>query len=49
MGDVQLLPLMVGVIVASISGLLISRWGRYKIFPIVGTALMVVAVLLLWG
>ena len=44
----QLLPLMAGVIVASIgSGLLITRWGRYKIFPIVGTALMVVGLFLL--
>ncbi len=44
----QLLPLMAGVIVASIgSGLLITRTGRYKIFPIVGTALMVVGLFLL--
>ena len=44
----QLLPLMAGVLIASIgSGQLISRYGRYKIFPIVGTALMVVGMLLL--
>src|SRR5437899_5037991 len=44
----QLLPLMAGVIVASIgSGLLITRWGRYKIFPIVGTAWLVVGLFLL--
>ncbi len=36
----QLLPLMLGMLVFSIvSGRLISRWGRYKGFPIAGTAL----------
>jgi EmrB/QacA subfamily drug resistance transporter len=36
----QLLPLMLGMLFFSIvSGRLISRWGRYKIFPIVGTLL----------
>ena len=44
----QLLPLMAGVLVASIgSGQLISRTGRYKIFPIVGTAVMTVGAWLL--
>jgi EmrB/QacA subfamily drug resistance transporter len=44
----QLLPLMLGVLVASIgSGQLITRVGRYKVFPIVGTGLMVVGLLLL--
>ena len=44
----QLLPLMAGVLVASIgSGQLISRAGRYKVFPIVGTGLMIVGLLLL--
>jgi MFS family permease len=44
----QMLPLMAGVLVASIgSGQLISRFGRYKVFPIVGTALMVGGSLLL--
>ncbi len=39
----QLLPLMAGLLVTSIgSGILISRWGRYKIFPICGTAVMAV-------
>jgi EmrB/QacA subfamily drug resistance transporter len=39
----QLLPLMLGLLTASIgSGQLISRTGRYKIFPIVGTAVMFV-------
>jgi len=44
----QLLPLMAGVLIASIgSGQLISRFGRYKLFPILGTGLMVVGLLLL--
>jgi EmrB/QacA subfamily drug resistance transporter len=44
----QLLPLMAGLLTASIgSGLLITKFGRYKIFPIVGTALMVVGLYLL--
>jgi EmrB/QacA subfamily drug resistance transporter len=44
----QLLPLMAGVLVASIgSGQLISRTGRYKIFPVVGTAVMTIGAWLL--
>ena len=44
----QMLPLMAGVLIASIgSGQVITRYGRYKVFPIVGTALMVVGMLLL--
>jgi EmrB/QacA subfamily drug resistance transporter len=44
----NLLPLMVGLLTASIgSGQIISRMGRYKIFPIVGTALAAIAMLLL--
>ena len=44
----QMLPLMAGVLIASIgSGQLITRYGRYKLFPIMGTALMVVGLLLL--
>jgi len=44
----QLTPLMGGVLVTSItSGQLISRLGRYRMFPIAGTALMVVAMFLL--
>ena len=39
----ELLPIMVGLFTASIgSGQIIARVGRYKIFPIVGTALMTV-------
>ena len=44
-----LLPLMVGIIASSvISGQLTSRTGRYKIFPVVGTALMTAALLMLF-
>ncbi len=44
----ELLPLMAGVLIASIgSGQVITRAGRYKIFPIVGTGLMVVGMFLL--
>ncbi|MFV0461018.1 MAG: MDR family MFS transporter [Actinomycetales bacterium] len=43
-----MLPLMVGIMSASImSGQLISRTGRYKIFPIVGTALMAIGAFVL--
>jgi len=44
----RLVPLMLGVLTTSItSGQLITRWGRYKPFPIVGTALMVLGMFLL--
>jgi EmrB/QacA subfamily drug resistance transporter len=44
----QILPLMGGLLITSIvSGQLISRTGIYKPFPIAGTALMVVGLLLL--
>ena len=44
----QLTPMMAGLLVTSIaSGQLISRWGRYKPFPIVGTAVMTVGMGLL--
>ena len=44
----RLLPLMAGLLLTSTtSGILISRWGRYKIFPIVGTAFMTVGMYLL--
>jgi EmrB/QacA subfamily drug resistance transporter len=36
-----LMPMMLGMLVTSIvSGRIISRWGRYKYFPILGTAIM---------
>jgi EmrB/QacA subfamily drug resistance transporter len=44
----QILPLMGGLLITSItSGQLISRTGRYKPFPIAGTAIMVVGLYLL--
>ncbi|GHJ39764.1 MFS transporter [Streptomyces sp. TS71-3] len=40
----EMLPLMAGMMAASIaSGQVTSKTGRYKIFPIIGSALMVVA------
>jgi EmrB/QacA subfamily drug resistance transporter len=46
----QILPLMGGLLVTSIgSGLIITRTGIYKPFPIIGTALMVVGLALLSG
>ena len=43
-----MLPLMVGLLgVSTIAGILITRWGRYRIFPILGAALMAVGMFLL--
>jgi len=48
MAGLQLLPLMTGLLIASItSGRLISRIGRYKPFPIIGTALAAIGMTLL--
>ena len=48
MSGVQLLPLVLGMMIASvISGQLISRTGHLRIFPIIGVALMSLAMLLL--
>ena len=44
----QMVPMMGGMLLTSIaSGQLISRTGRYKIFPVVGTAVMTVGLFLL--
>ncbi|NNN24541.1 MDR family MFS transporter [Pseudomonas nitroreducens] len=44
----QMLPLMGAMlIVSAITGRLISRWGRYRVFPILGTLLQVIALALL--
>ncbi|MCM3925001.1 MFS transporter [Frankia sp. AiPs1] len=44
----QMLPVMGGLLLSSIiSGRLISTWGRYKVFPIVGTAVMTIGLFLL--
>ncbi len=46
----QLVPLMVGVLTASIgSGQVITRTGRYKVFPIIGTAVAALGLFLLSG
>ncbi|MGI9005330.1 MAG: DHA2 family efflux MFS transporter permease subunit [Streptosporangiaceae bacterium] len=44
----RLLPMMAGLLITSIgTGQLISRWGRYKIFPVAGTAVMTIGLYLL--
>src|SRR5258707_897398 len=44
----RLLPMILGLLLTSItSGQLISRWGRYKAFPIAGTAVMTLGMFLL--
>ena len=50
LAGLQLLPLMLGLLVTSItSGRLISRLGRYRIFPIMGTATAALGMWLLSG
>ncbi|MGC7327601.1 MFS transporter, partial [Mycobacteroides abscessus subsp. abscessus] len=42
------LPMVAGLLITSTgSGALVGRTGRYKIFPVMGTAIMVVGFLLL--
>jgi EmrB/QacA subfamily drug resistance transporter len=44
----RILPLMGGMLGASIlSGRLVTRWGRYKVFPVLGTALMTIGAYLM--
>jgi EmrB/QacA subfamily drug resistance transporter len=46
-GGLELIPLVLGIMAGSIlSGQVISRTGRYRYFPIVGTTFMVIALLL---
>lgn len=48
MSGVHMLPMVLGMLIMSIgSGQLITRWGRYKVFPIVGTGLTAIALFLL--
>ena len=48
LSGLRLFPLMFGLFGASIiSGRLVTRWGRYKVFPILGTACMTVGAYLL--
>jgi predicted MFS family arabinose efflux permease len=45
---VYLLPMVLGLLLTSVaSGQIISRWGRYKIFPIIGMALLTLSLFLL--
>jgi EmrB/QacA subfamily drug resistance transporter len=47
MAGLQMIPFMAGIIASSFTtGRIMSRTGRYKIFPILGTAVMGVAMLL---
>jgi EmrB/QacA subfamily drug resistance transporter len=47
LAGLSLLPLTLGIMIGSIaSGQLIARTGRYKVFPVAGTALLVVAFVL---
>jgi hypothetical protein len=44
----MLMPMMFGMLITSIlSGRLISRWGRYKLFPVAGTAIMTFGLVML--
>jgi EmrB/QacA subfamily drug resistance transporter len=44
----RILPLMLGMLAASVtSGRLVTRWGRYKVFPVVGSAMMTLGAYLL--
>ncbi|MBO0804043.1 MAG: MFS transporter [Nocardiopsaceae bacterium] len=48
MSGVYLLPMVLGMLITSVgSGQLIARTGRYKVYPIVGSAVMAVALFLL--
>jgi len=44
----MLMPMMLGMLITSIlSGRIISRWGRYKLFPVAGTAIMTFGLVML--
>ncbi len=44
----RLLPMMAGLLLTTItSGALITKWGRYKVFPILGSAIMALGLFLL--
>jgi MFS family permease len=44
----MLMPMMFGMLITSIvSGRVISRWGRYKLFPVAGTAIMTFGLVML--
>jgi EmrB/QacA subfamily drug resistance transporter len=48
LSGLRILPLMGGMLGASVvAGRLVTRWGRYKVFPVVGTALMTIGAYLM--
>jgi len=48
LSGLRLLPLLVGLLLTSTgTGILVSKWGRYKIFPVLGTAVMTLGLFLL--
>ncbi|MGK5642826.1 MFS transporter [Streptomyces sp. URMC 126] len=48
LSGVHMLPMVAGMLISSTaSGQIVSRTGRYKVFPVVGTAVMCVGLLLL--
>ncbi|GHC52551.1 MFS transporter [Streptomyces cinnamoneus] len=48
MSGVHMLPMVAGILIASTaSGQIVSRTGRYKVFPIAGTGVMAIGLLLL--
>ncbi|MEU7042636.1 MFS transporter [Streptomyces varsoviensis] len=48
MSGVHMLPMVIGMLLSSTaSGQIVSRTGRYKVFPIAGTAVIIVGLLLL--
>ena len=48
LAGLQIIPLVAGIMAGAIgSGQFIARTGRYKVFPVVGTALMIMAAVLL--
>jgi EmrB/QacA subfamily drug resistance transporter len=50
LSGLMLMPMMVGMLITSISsGRIISRWGRYKLFPVAGTAIMTLGLVMLSG
>jgi MFS family permease len=48
MSGLMLMPMMFGMLITSIlSGRIISSWGRYKLFPVAGTAIMTLGLVML--
>ncbi|MFE7192537.1 DHA2 family efflux MFS transporter permease subunit [Kitasatospora sp. NPDC057541] len=48
MSGIHMLPMVIGMLITSIgSGQIVARTGRYRVFPIAGTAITVVGLLLL--